>query len=93
MAEWYSISNANNGITRVLFELSYNTVFGIYRYDTGIWPFFDSFWTGMVYWYANQWYGASLISYRCVALNMSPKPLWSPSHESLPTRQVLYGPS
>ena len=41
-------------------------------------------------WYTGmrKWYGASLISYRCVALNMSPKPLWSPSHESLPTRQV-----
>ena len=32
-------------------------VFGIYRYNTGIWPFFDSFWTGMVYWYAKVVWG------------------------------------
>ena len=27
------------------------TVLKIYRYETGIWWFFDSFWSGMVWWY------------------------------------------
>ena len=64
-------------------------VFGIYRYDTGIWPFFDYFWTGMVYWYAKV-VSDQFDFFLLGGVNMSSKPLchWSPSHDSLPTRAI-----
>jgi hypothetical protein len=64
-------------------------VFGIYRYDTGIWPFFDYFWTGMVYWYAKVVWD-EFDFFPLGGVNMSSKPLchWSPSHDSLPTRAI-----
>ena len=49
-------------------------VFGIYRYDTGIWPFFDSFWTGMVYWYAKVVWD-QFDFFPLGGVNMSSKPL------------------